>query len=93
MPEPLIERYRQHLSLEDDDPVVTLHEGSTPLVHAPRLIPQKDARGRLAIPPAWLPLPRSPETRSTTHRPCLASPARTGGGVGEGATGPALDRG
>ena len=32
---PLIERYREHLPLEEGDPVVTLHEGSTPLVEAP----------------------------------------------------------
>src|SRR5881394_1593283 len=32
---PLIERYRDRLSLEPDDPVVTLNEGSTPLIEAP----------------------------------------------------------
>jgi len=37
MPQPLIERYRESLPLEADDPVVTLHEGSTPLVKAPTL--------------------------------------------------------
>ena len=37
MPAPLIERYREHLSLEADDPVITLNEGSTPLIHSPRL--------------------------------------------------------
>jgi threonine synthase len=37
MPVPLIERYRKHLPLEDGDPVVTLNEGSTPLIHSPRL--------------------------------------------------------
>jgi threonine synthase len=37
MPTPLIERYRDHLPLEDGDPVVTLNEGSTPLIHSPRL--------------------------------------------------------
>jgi threonine synthase len=35
--EPLIERYRDRLSLEEGDPVVTLNEGSTPLIHSPRL--------------------------------------------------------
>src|SRR6266581_6717021 len=35
MPQPLIERYRDRLPLEEGDPVVTLHEGSTPLVEAP----------------------------------------------------------
>src|ERR671930_2180790 len=37
MPIPLIERYRDHLPLEEGDPVVTLNEGSTPLIHSPRL--------------------------------------------------------
>src|SRR5213076_1067921 len=35
MPAPLIERYRDRLPLEPDDPVVSLNEGSTPLVEAP----------------------------------------------------------
>jgi threonine synthase len=34
---PLIERYRDRLPLEPGAPVVTLHEGSTPLLAAPRL--------------------------------------------------------
>ena len=33
----LIERYREHLPFGPDDPVVSLNEGSTPLVHAPRV--------------------------------------------------------
>jgi threonine synthase len=33
----LIERYRDRLPFADDDPVVTLGEGSTPLIHAPAL--------------------------------------------------------
>ncbi len=33
----LIDRYREHLPLEPGDPVVTLNEGSTPLIHAPRI--------------------------------------------------------
>jgi threonine synthase len=37
MPVPLIERYRDRLPLEDSDPIVSLNEGSTPLIHAPRL--------------------------------------------------------
>src|SRR5215210_2017109 len=37
MPAPLIERYREHLSLDAGAPVVTLNEGSTPLIHSPRL--------------------------------------------------------
>src|SRR3954464_5491624 len=43
MPTPLIERYRDHLSLEDGDPVVTLNEGSTPLIHSPRLSERVEA--------------------------------------------------
>src|SRR2546429_77078 len=35
MPGSLIERYRERLSLEPGDPVVSLNEGSTPLVVAP----------------------------------------------------------
>jgi threonine synthase len=34
---PLIERYRDRLSLDASDPVVSMGEGSTPLVRAPRL--------------------------------------------------------
>ena len=34
MPTPLIERYRDALPLESGDPVVTLNEGSTPLIRA-----------------------------------------------------------
>jgi threonine synthase len=34
-PPPLIERYRDRLPLADDDPVVSLDEGSTPLIEAP----------------------------------------------------------
>jgi threonine synthase len=37
MPVPLIERYRDSLPVKADDPVVTLNEGSTPLVKAPTL--------------------------------------------------------
>ena len=44
MPLPLIERYRDRLSLEPDDPVVTLNEGSTPLIEAPVLSERVGAR-------------------------------------------------
>jgi threonine synthase len=33
----IIERYREHLPFGPDDPIVSLEEGSTPLVQAPRL--------------------------------------------------------
>src|SRR4051794_22459923 len=35
--QPLIERYRDRLPVGPSDPVITLMEGSTPLIHAPRL--------------------------------------------------------
>src|SRR5918995_365789 len=37
MPPALIERYRERLPIEPGDPVISLHEGSTPLVAAPSL--------------------------------------------------------
>ncbi len=37
MPAGLIERYRERLPIGADDPVVSLNEGSTPLIPAPRL--------------------------------------------------------
>jgi threonine synthase len=39
----LIERYRDRLPFDPDDPVVSLQEGSTPLIHAPRLSERVDA--------------------------------------------------
>ena len=49
MPTPLIERYREHLPLEDGDPVVTLSEGSTPLVEAPVISERVGARVYLKL--------------------------------------------
>jgi threonine synthase len=46
---PLIERYRDRLPLEPDDPVVTLNEGSTPLVEAPVLSERIGARAYLKL--------------------------------------------
>ncbi len=43
----LIERYRERLSLEPDDPIVSLNEGSTPLIEAPRLSERLQARAYL----------------------------------------------
>jgi threonine synthase len=47
MPQPLIERYREHLPLEPGDPVVSLNEGSTPLIEAPRLSERLEVRAYL----------------------------------------------
>jgi threonine synthase len=49
MPPPLIERYREHLPLEPGDPVVSLNEGSTPLVEAPVLSERIGARAYLKL--------------------------------------------
>jgi threonine synthase len=48
-PAPLIERYRDRLPLELDDPVVTLNEGSTPLVEAPAISERVGARVLLKL--------------------------------------------
>jgi threonine synthase len=47
MPVPLIERYRDRLPLEEGDPVVSLNEGSTPLIEAPRLSERLGVRAYL----------------------------------------------
>jgi threonine synthase len=46
-PVPLIERYGERLSLEPDDPVVSLNEGSTPLIEAERLSERLGVRAYL----------------------------------------------
>jgi threonine synthase len=45
----LIERYRARLPFAAGDPVVSLHEGSTPLIHAPRLSERVDAEVYLKL--------------------------------------------
>ena len=49
MPVPLLERYRERLPLEPGDPIVTLNEGSTPLVEAPVLSERVGARVLLKL--------------------------------------------
>jgi threonine synthase len=49
MSQPLIERYRDRLPLEADDPVVSLNEGSTPLVEAPSISERVGARVLLKL--------------------------------------------
>jgi threonine synthase len=49
LPQPLIERYRDRLSLEPGDPVVTINEGSTPLVEAPVISDRVGARVYLKL--------------------------------------------
>ena len=47
MPSSLIERYRDRLPLEEGDPVVSLNEGSTPLIEVPRLSERLGVRAYL----------------------------------------------
>jgi threonine synthase len=47
MPTSLIERYRDRLPLEPDDPIVSLNEGSTPLIEAERLSERLGVRAYL----------------------------------------------
>jgi threonine synthase len=57
----LIERYRDHLPFAPEDPIVTLHEGSTPLVPAPRV----SARAGVEV---WLKLEGANPTGSFKDR-------------------------
>src|SRR5437016_7559381 len=57
----IIERYRERLPFGPDDPVVTLHEGSTPLLLAPRLSEQAGAE-------VWLKLEGANPTGSFKDR-------------------------
>lgn len=45
----LIERFKADLPFEDGDPIITLGEGSTPLVHAPRLSERVGAEVHLKL--------------------------------------------
>lgn len=76
MPQPLIERYRDRLSLEKDDPVVTLNEGSTPLIEAPRLTERIGAR-------AWLKFEGTNPTGSFKDRGMTVAVSRAKGAGAE----------
>jgi threonine synthase len=76
MPEPLIERYRDRLSLEPDDPVVTLNEGSTPLIEAPRLAERVGAK-------AWLKFEGTNPTGSFKDRGMTVAVSRAKGSGAE----------
>jgi threonine synthase len=45
----LIERYREHLPIGSDDPIVSLDEGATPLLHAPLISERVGARVYLKV--------------------------------------------
>jgi threonine synthase len=76
MPQPLIERYRDRLSLEPDDPVVTLNEGSTPLIEAPRLSERIGAK-------AWLKFEGTNPTGSFKDRGMTVAVSRAKGAGAE----------
>jgi threonine synthase len=74
-PQPtLIERYRDRLPFADGDPIVSLREGSTPLVRAPRLSEEAGAE-------VWLKLEGANPTGSFKDRgmTCAVSDAVRGG--------------
>lgn len=72
MPQPLIERYRDSLPLEPGDPVVSLNEGSTPLVEAPRLSEIVGAR-------VWLKVEGANPTGSFKDRGMTVAVSRAAG--------------
>ncbi|MCO5315877.1 MAG: threonine synthase [Solirubrobacterales bacterium] len=72
MPVPLIERYRADLPLEPNDPVVSLNEGSTPLVEAPRLSERVGAR-------VWLKVEGANPTGSFKDRGMTVAVSRAAG--------------
>jgi threonine synthase len=76
MPQPLIDRYRDRLSLEPGDPVVTLNEGSTPLIEAPRLSERIGAR-------AWLKFEGTNPTGSFKDRGMTVAVSRAKGAGAE----------
>ncbi len=72
MPQPLIERYRDTLPLEPGDPVVSLNEGSTPLVEAPRISERVGAR-------VWLKVEGANPTGSFKDRGMTVAVSRAAG--------------
>jgi threonine synthase len=72
MPPPLIERYRNRLPLEAGDPVVSLNEGSTPLVEAPVISERVGAR-------VWLKLEGANPTGSFKDRGMTVAVSRAKG--------------
>jgi len=76
MPLPLIEKYRDRLPLEPGDPVISLNEGSTPLIEAPRLSERLGAR-------VWLKFEGANPTGSFKDRGMTVAVSRA---AGRGAT-------
>jgi threonine synthase len=76
MPRPLIERYRDSLPLEPGDPVVSLNEGSTPLIEAPVISEMVEAR-------VWLKFEGANPTGSFKDRGMTVAVSRAVGGGAE----------
>jgi threonine synthase len=72
VPQPLIERYRASLPLEDGDPVITLNEGSTPLIEAPVISERVGAR-------VWLKFEGANPTGSFKDRGMTVAVSRAAG--------------
>ena len=72
---PLLERYRDELSLGPDEPIVSINEGSTPLIEAPRLSERIGAQ-------AWLKFEGANPTGSFKDRGMTLAVSRA---VGAGA--------
>jgi threonine synthase len=72
VPQPLIERYRDELPLEDGDPVVSLNEGSTPLIEAPVISERVGAR-------VWLKFEGTNPTGSFKDRGMTVAVSRAAG--------------
>jgi threonine synthase len=75
-PQPLIERYRDSLPLEPGDPVVTLNEGSTPLIEAPVVSERVGAR-------VWLKFEGANPTGSFKDRGMTVAVSRAAGAGAE----------
>ena len=72
MPLPLVERYRDELPLEPGDPVVSLNEGSTPLIEAPVISERVGAR-------VWLKFEGANPTGSFKDRGMTVAVSRAAG--------------
>jgi threonine synthase len=72
MPQPLVERYGDELPLEPGDPVVSLNEGSTPLIEAPVISERVGAR-------VWLKFEGANPTGSFKDRGMTVAVSRAAG--------------
>jgi threonine synthase len=69
-PAPLLERYRRFLPVTDATPALTLGEGATPLIHAPRL------GAAIGVPELWLKIEGQNPTGSFKDRGMVLAVAK-----------------